>query len=122
MCRYVYIEDLVANALIELIEKNSCRQIKFSQLVQYGTIIVKYLRDNNTDAILLVSKEYANAMIINYSDYFEIRNFGSPEASISLKENVNAEDLRENFRAYMSFEMLLAFTHAKALSVLGVAA
>jgi len=122
MCKYIYIEDLVANALIELIENNNCRKIEFETLIKYGTVIIKYLRDNSTNAILLVSKDYASAMIKNYSGFFEIINPGLPNACISLKDGIEADDLREYFRSSLSFDVLLAFTSKDALLTLGLAA
>lgn len=39
MCIYIGIEDLVANALIELVEKSEKREVLFKQLDEYGAII-----------------------------------------------------------------------------------
>ena len=45
MCIYIGIEDLVANALIELVEKSEKREVLFKQLDEYGAKVIKYLND-----------------------------------------------------------------------------
>lgn len=46
MCIYIGIEDLVANALIELVEKSEKREVLFKQLDEYGAQVIKYLMIN----------------------------------------------------------------------------
>ena len=43
MCIYIGIEDLVANALIELVENTEKREVMFKELDEYGALVVKYL-------------------------------------------------------------------------------
>ena len=44
MCFYIGIEDLAANALIELLQKEEKRDfITYSELEEYGTQVVKLL-------------------------------------------------------------------------------
>lgn len=122
MCKFIGIEDLVANALIELIENNDSRVVSFDQLNKYGAVIVKILRENNEEAILLVNKHYTTDLIRNYTDFFEIIDLDSENPSIVLKNNKSVDDLRNTFRAFMSIDMLLAFTNKESLLELGVAA
>ena len=55
MYRYIGIEDLVANALIEL-TKQHIRRVSLETLANYGTVIVKLLTQTGQNAILLVTK------------------------------------------------------------------
>ncbi|MGB4439331.1 MAG: hypothetical protein WBJ13_08945 [Sedimentibacter sp.] len=128
MSRFIGIEDLAANALIALIEKIGphCRKVSFEQLVNYGTVVVKILNQNKEDAVLLLSKDYTNTMIRNYSDFFEIEktnpNDEYSEEFIVLREDKNLQDLRNHFRAFLSLEVALAFSNKDSLAELGVVA
>ncbi len=51
------IEDLAANALIELLEKSGCRRVDFETFVKYGNAVTNVLRENGEEATLLFSKE-----------------------------------------------------------------
>ena len=66
---YIEIEDLVANAFIDLVEKKNKREILFSELDEYGAKVIEALNsDGNTNAVLVVSRESQIAMIEDYSD------------------------------------------------------
>lgn len=122
MSKFIGIEDLVANALIELIEKNGNKEVSFEQLNNYGAVVVRILQSNNAEeAILLVSKYYTNELIRNYSEFFEIID-KDVDSFIKLKEGKSSDDLRNRFRAYMSTDMLVAFTDVLSLIELGVSA
>jgi len=121
MCRFIGIEDLVANALIELMEKNNCRRVSFETLVKYGTVVIRCLRKNGREAVFLLSKEHTNELIRNYSDFFEI-DYSEPNSdAIVLKSEKTVDDLRNHFRAFLTLDCLIAFTDKKSLVELGVA-
>ena len=49
MCVYIGIEDLAANALIELLEKdNSNTKVSFKALEDYGNAVVNYVKPHTT--------------------------------------------------------------------------
>lgn len=125
MSRFIGIEDLAANALIALIEKNNCRKVSLSTLVKYGTVVVKILNKNKEDAILLLSKDYTNSMIRNYSEYFEIEKVAQDDDYsddfIVLREGKTVQDLRNHFRAFLTLNVALAFIDEESLAELGVA-
>ena len=122
MYRFIGIEDLAANALIELLEKSGCRRVEFETLVKYGHAVISVLRENGDKAILLISKEYTNELIRNYSDFFTIDYSDQKADAIILREGKTVEDLRNRFRAFLTLDCLLAFTDSKSLAELGVAA
>ena len=115
MCIYIGIEDLVANALIELVEKSEKREVLFKQLV------IKYLNDKQEQAVLVLSKERTNDFLHDYSDYFELFSSGIDEG-IRLKEGVSVSQLWEKFRGYLSVDVMLAFMDRVSVSALGVSA
>lgn len=121
MCIYIGIEDLVANALIELVEKSAEREVLFKQLDEYGAQVIKYLNDKEEQAVLVLSKERTNEFLHDYSDYFELFSRGMDEG-IRLKENVSVTELWEKFRGYLSVDVMLAFMDKVSVSALGVTA
>jgi len=119
--RFIGIEDLAANALIELLEKSGCRRVDFETLLKYGNAVTNVLRENGYEATLLFSKEYTNELIRNYSDFFEIDHSDQKYDAIVLREEKTVEDLRNRFRAFLTLDYLLAFIDRKSLAELGVA-
>lgn len=66
MYRYIGIEDLVANALIEILrQENSSRRISLPTLVEYGAV-VKILTQSGQDAILFLTKDSAYEFMHSY--------------------------------------------------------
>lgn len=116
---YIEIEDLVANALIEIIENNAARVINFDTLTKYGDCIVKKLRDEKKDVYLLLSRDRTNEFIHDYTKYFAI---DEQKNTITVKEDVSVEKLKKEFRSNMALDVFLACTSREALTALGVAA
>lgn len=116
---YIGIEDLVANALIELVEKEGKRQVFFKDLDAYGAMVIKYLNGKNEQAVLLVSQKRTNEFLHDYSEFFELFSEGINEG-IRLKESVTVEELWEKFRVYLSVEVMMAFMDSISISKLGV--
>jgi len=121
MCIYIGIEDFVANALIELVEKSEKREVSFKQLDEYGAKVIKYLNEKQEQAVLVLSKERISAFLHDYSDYFELFSTGMDEG-IRLKENITVGHLWEKFRGYLSVDVMLAFMDGVSISALGVSA
>lgn len=118
---YIGIEDLVANALIELVEKSEKREVSFRTLNEYGARVIKLLNEKDEQAVLIMSKEKTNDFLHDYSGYFELFLDGDAEG-IRLKETVTLEQLWENFRTYLSADVLLAFMNDNSIGALGVKA
>lgn len=116
---YIGIEDLVANALIELVENTDKREVMFRELDEYGALVVKYLSAKNEQAVLILSKERTNKFLHDYSDYFELFTKGIEEG-IRLKDGVSVEKLWEQFRGYLSVDVMLAFMDKDVIGALGV--
>lgn len=114
MSQYIYIEDLVANALIQKIEKNQSREVRFSELNEYGVKLVAWWSDKRKIQVtVLLSKFDTDRMMSNYADFFSTRldpDIG--EFIFSLKPDKTSEDLRKTFRSYLSVDLLLSFIEA----------
>ena len=121
MCISIGIEDLVANALIELVGKAKRRSVKFSELSNYGAMVLKILNANNEEAILILSREGTNAFLHDYSEFFETQiNDCDGEEEIALKNGKDIHELKKIFRGYLSLDMFLAFVSKESLKALGV--
>ena len=119
MYLYIGIEDLVANAIIELVENSHRGEVLFSQISNYGATVVKILSENDKTAILILSKERTNAFLHDYSDYFELFSNGEEEG-IRLRDNISSDDLWAKFRGYLSIEVMKAFMNERSIEALGV--
>lgn len=117
---YIQIEDLAANALIELLESDkSIPSVSFRQLSEYGNVVVEKLRKERKEVYLLISRDTTNAFVSDYTDFFDIDEISG---TITLKTNKTIEDLRNRFRSNISFDVLMAFISKEAVAVLKKAA
>lgn len=121
MSYYIGIEDLAANALIEVLAKKEIRFLSYSNIEKYGSKVVQILNEKGEKAILILSRESTNALFRNYSDYFEEKE-ESGEQGIYLKDEKNVNDLIVAFRGCLSLDVLLAFMDDRSIEVLGVSA
>lgn len=121
MCTYIGIQDLVANAIIELLEKSMEPQVLFSELDRYGATVIKILSESNKEAILILSKKRTNAFLRDYSDFFEVFSAGEEEG-IRLKAGITVDALWDKFRGYLPIDVMLAFANARSVAELGVGA
>lgn len=113
---YIQIEDLAANALIELLETSKDnRSVSFSVLSKYGNVVVEKLRKENKEVYLLVSRDTTYAFLSDYTDFFDIDD--SFEI-ITLKEDKTIEDLKTKFRSNIALDVLMAFISKEAVNVL----
>lgn len=123
MCFYIGIEDLAANALIELLSKDNKREERFltyKEMEAYGAEVVQLLNEQGEKAVLILSRESTNAFFKNYSDFFEEQEVDGHKG-IALKDDKDVDDLIEQFRGYLSLEVLLAFVNLRSVQkLLGV--
>ncbi|MGN8755752.1 hypothetical protein [Blautia sp. HCP3S3_C4] len=119
MCIRIGIEDLVANALIELAEKKDQREVYFKDLDKYGAVVVKLLNKEDEKAVLILSTERTNNFLIDYSEYYELFSLGKEEG-IRLKEDVEVDELWSKFRSYLSVKVMKAFMNKESVQALGV--
>lgn len=119
MCTFIGVEFLAANALIELY-KNDITQISFKQLAEYGFMVVEqYETESSDEAILIFNPEEIQGLIINYSNFFEINKGNYDEKYICLKDGVDIQELKEQFRWTLSYEMLKALNTIDVMKAMG---
>lgn len=120
MSVYIKIEDLAANALIELVERKQERDISLSQLWEYGMAIVSELNhDTGDEYVCIFSRDAVDSFVHDYTDFFDIKDKGD-ERYISKKRNVSLDDLKNAFRSYLSIDMLVAFVSVNSLRKIGI--
>lgn len=119
MYMYIGIEDLVANAIIELVEKSQRREVLFSEINRYGATVIQILLEHDKKAVLILSQERTNAFLHDYSYFFELFSNGTEEG-IRLRENVTVDELWDKFRGYLSIDVMMAFMNDRSVAELGV--
>lgn len=117
MCYFIGIEDLVANALIEIVEKTGKRSVRFSQLSEYGNVILMNLKKDNTDVKLVFNRDATNQFFHDCSDIFTIEEVND-DIIISLNDNISTNYLRSQFRINIALQLLKAFVSEEAVKIL----
>ena len=121
MCIRIGVEDLAANALIELMKKSEeNRFVSYSMMEAYGLAVAEILEDEGEKVIMIVSRADTDAMLWNYSDFF-IEEEHDGEKGILLRDGKTIDDLRKRFRGYLGMEALLAFVNENSVRLLRVA-
>jgi hypothetical protein len=119
MSSFLKIDDLAANALIELIKNNRESKVSLSQLEAYGTAIVSLLHDDGKDAAMAISQYTIDQFLNLYADFFTLQEEEN-DSYVYLKKDKSITDLRRSFRAYVPLEILPVFSNEKSVeSLLG---
>ena len=112
------IEDLAANALIEVMSKDeSKRFVSYEELENYGAEVVNFLNTKGKRAVLNLSKKNTDLIFQKYSNIFEETVLDN-QIGIFLKPEVSTEDLIIKFRGYLAFDLLLAFINKQTVASL----
>lgn len=121
-CVFIRMEDLIANALIELIEHKNCTIVDMEQVVKYGNAVVVYLKEKNIEAVVYSGRDVLHEIRSSCSKIFIFFGFGdgTQKTSISIAEDITSQRLRSEFRSLLSIDMFLAFTDKKSLLELGI--
>ena len=114
---YLGIEDLVANAMIEILKVDGTPEISFQDLEEYGSRVVKRLNQEGIKAYLLLSRESTDHMFYRYQDFFERKRI-SNEDGVVLKNGVIMDDLIKRFRTYLDLDAMLAFMNKGCTEIL----
>ena len=122
MYKFIKIEDLAANAIIDIFERKYEDRVSFEQIIQYGNTIKKVYEEKYDDyTVLIMSGVAVSSFIRDYSEYFFIEQKGGQEF-IVLRNGIKTEVLREEFRSRLTVELLYSFTCEESLKALGIAA
>lgn len=116
---YLTLEDLVPNALIELIENNVSRSVSYPTILQYGSVVVSELKKRNKEGILHIHRDNTTQFEEDYKevfDFFEINNV----RYVKAKDNISSNYLRKHFRIHQSIDALTALINDTSKQALGI--
>lgn len=125
MCYYIGIEDLAANAMIEILEKkrkdgydtDAPLSVTLRDLEEYGAEVVRYINQQTEEkALLILSRTSTMYMFRNYSEFFEESD--EEESAIRLREGKTVEDLKLKFRTYKAFDLINAYMAESTVKIL----
>lgn len=122
MCYYIGIQDLAANALIDIMDREQGRNVSFKALNEYGIAVVRKLVNEKQEAVLLFSREYVFGMMHECSDLFEVHHVSQPDASITLKDGVDRQTLIDRFYGSIPLVVLRTMVDKESLAALKKAA
>ena len=114
---FIYLEDLIANALIEGVERKGKNTVNFSQLEKYGEAIQKELKSRDIESSVCITKEQTKQCMEDYKDIFcfvEKLN----DVKVILQKDVSTTYLRSKFRVKLAMPLLEAFVSKNALSAI----
>lgn len=114
---FIGIEDLVANALIELVEQTGNRTVSFSQLNKYGDAIITKLRASDLDVTLIYTRDETEQFFHDCSDLFTT-NENESDIEITLNDNISTTFLRKKFRINLALHLLSAFVSPEAVKAI----
>lgn len=118
---YIGIEDLAANAIIEMSKyefNGRCTKRIFTlkELEDYGNAVIKHLIQKGEPALMVLSRSSTTHMF-NTSDYFaETEKDG--EHALCVKDGIMINDLIQKYRTYIAFPVLQAFMSDEVVKVL----
>lgn len=121
MCMYIGIEDLAANALIEMLDRPLAdgaerREVSFEDLHRYGECVAKvYQQTSGEEAILICSRDSTEHFFSDYSRFFEpMRAEDDAIVGVRLRKGVAKVDLLRTFRYNLELKLLKAFLSDQA--------
>lgn len=122
MCMYIGIENLAASALIKLLAWDSKNKfVKFSDLIDYGTEVVKILNAKREEAVLVYSRESSELLFSDYSEFFKLDTVDGWEG-VRLQDGKTVKDLWAKFLSSASVKLMAALDDEKAIQALRKAA
>lgn len=117
MCRFIGVECLAVNALIELYGAN-IRRISFKELADYGLMVVdQYERVSGQEAVLVFDPDDLQGLVINYSDFFDIEQEGKTRY-LCLKNDSNIHEVKKRFRWTLSYSMVRALSQVSVMTAM----
>lgn len=122
MCYNVRLVDLVANALIVVKQKKmNVVFFSFSTLEKYGAYVVNYLKKNNQEAVLVLSRDKTEDFFDEFADLFKAHEENGEHGVVLCRNDITSSELIQKFRGYLPLDLLLAFVSNESIRALGIA-
>ena len=113
----IRIEDLIANALIESIERTGKRTLTSDQLENYEKVVVSNLQSEGIDVTFAFSCITVVHFLERYAAYFRLTELENGWR-ISLPDEISTEFLKKNFRIHIPLRVLPSFVANNAIQTL----
>lgn len=111
MCKFIGIDDLAANALIELIDSNKSPVVSFKSLSAYANAIIRILKDEQDEEVVAIySRDSRDRFLRNYSDLFSLCDMNGEMAIKFI--GTSTDEIRRNFRTALKVDWIVAFRRA----------
>lgn len=111
MNNFLYCADLIANALIENIERNNLKEISLIDIIEYGKRVEEWWFKKYNVAITSLAFDYyyLSEAVRSFKNFFEGTSFNGKYISIRLRDDKTVDDLRKEFRSYLNEDMLKSY-------------
>lgn len=106
----IHIEDIVANAFIEMSRIDNRHFITYKALEEYSHSLCEHFNTEHTDKHMIqeLSRNRTQYFFEEYHDWFEETE--TPKgAGIQMNENITIDMLWDRFRSYLTFDILKTF-------------
>lgn len=114
---YLQVEDIVANAMIELEKINGTTNVSISLAKIYGNEVANHLKKQGYLAKLKIDSDLIRNFEQAYSDYFSV-DLTERDRWYLLRENKNIDEVRDKFRNTLPLEVSSAFSSLPAVDSL----
>lgn len=117
MCKFIGVECLAVNALIELYGTD-IRRISFKELADFGLMVVEqYKIESGQAAVLIFDPEDIQGLVINYAEFFDIEQEGDTKY-LCLKDNCDILEIKKQFRWTLSYSMIKALSQVSVMTAI----
>lgn len=116
----IKLEDLVANAIIELNKSNGDNFVDMDLVMSYADAINDYFLQKKIVPISQIDCEAYDIFKNDYESYYDMDSNANKNTRIILKDDKSIEDLVFEFRCHIKPEILEAYISPEVLVSLGI--
>lgn len=103
----LFLEDMIANAFIELNSKNvNIKELSLDLVEKYGNEVSKKLKEQNKRVAFCLSRDATEEIKERYKRYF---TFNDKISSVILNDEISVSELIVRFRKYLPLDQLFAY-------------
>lgn len=116
MCKFIGVECLAVNALIELYGEK-IQRISFKNLVDYAlSVVEQYKKECGQMAVLIFDPDDLYRLVVNHSDFFDIEQDGDTKY-LCLNQDIDINKVKKRFRWTLSYRMIIALNKVGVMTV-----
>ena len=111
----ICVEDIISNSILELYKINGIPSTSLKQAELYGRLVIKELKKNKIDVILLTSSDYIKRFEIIYKDWFYINNDGY-DSIYTLNSNKTINELNSFIYNTTPIKLITGFINQNVIN------